>query len=77
MLMKLGERGRALWPAAVQHACWTRSQGTESRRRLVPAFADTVTMKIKNTPTDSFAPRGKEVVFLGVVPDITNGSLVG
>ena len=34
-------------------------------------------MKIKNTPNDSFAPRGKEVVFLGVVPDITNGSLVG
>ena len=77
MLTQLGERGRALWPAAVQHAWWTQSRGSNARKRVVPAFADTVTMKIKNPPTDSFAPRGKEMVFLGVVPDITSGSLGG
>ena len=44
---------------------------------LVPAFGDTVTAQIKNTPTDGFAPRGREVKFLGCVGNVTSGILVG
>ena len=34
-------------------------------------------MRIKAPIHDRFAPRGKGVLFLGVVPKVTNGSLVG
>ena len=33
-------------------------------------------MKIKNAPADSFAPRGKEAIFIGTAEDVTHGVLV-
>ena len=64
MLMSLGPAGRTLWPAAVQHACWCTRRGTKGRTTLVPAFGEVITAKIKNTPHDAFAPRGRDVKFL-------------
>ena len=77
MLQNLGPEGRSLWPCAVQHACWTSRQGAKRRTALVPAFGDIVTTKIKDTPSDGFAPRGRDAKFLGCVDNVTSGVLVG
>ena len=77
MLQSLGPEGRSLWPCAVQHACWASRQGAKRRTALVPAFGDTVTSKIKNTPSDGFAPRGRDAQVLGCVDNVTSGVLVG
>ena len=39
--------------------------GSNEPRLVVPAFGEAVTVKIKKVPAGSFAPRGKEMVFLG------------
>ena len=44
---------------------------------MVPAFGETVTMRIKNHPSDSFAPRGRDATFLGCVSHVRSGVLVG
>ena len=77
MLMGLGPTGKALWPAAVQHACWCTRRDTKCRKTLVPAFGEVITAKIKNTPHDSFEPRGKDVRFLGCLDKVTAGVLTG
>ena len=77
MLMSLGSVGKVLWPAAVQHACWCTRRDTKCRSTLVPAFGETITAKIKNTPHDSFEARGKDVKFLGCLDKVTAGVLTG
>ena len=77
MLSGMGPEARELWPAAVQHACWSLRHGADARKRVVPAFGDPITVKIKLTPSDGFAPRGKEAVFLGCLENVTHGILVG
>ena len=78
MLHGLGPQGRELWPLAVQHAAWCSRSGSDESRLVVPAFGETVTVKIKKVPSDSFAPRGKEMVFLGGMDhEVTNGVIVG
>ena len=37
MLSSLGSRGRTLWPAAAQHACWCLRGGSKHRKVLAPA----------------------------------------
>ena len=77
MLMGLGPMGKALWPAAVQHACWCTRRDTKCRKTLVPAFGETITAKIKNVPHDSVEARGKDVKFLGCLDKVTAGVLTG
>ena len=47
MLHGLGQQGRELWPLAVQHAAWCSRSGSHESRRVVPAFGETLTVKIK------------------------------
>ena len=35
MLENLGPEGRALWPCAVQHACWSTRQGAKRRKKAI------------------------------------------
>ena len=56
MLHELGPQGRELWPLAVQHVCWCTREGSSDRKVTVPAFGEKVTVKVKKTPSDSFAP---------------------
>ena len=77
MLQQLGRPGRCLWPLALQHARWCLRAGTTHSRMRVPAFGDPITAKIKEVPADAFAPRGKEVFFLGAMGNVTNGVLTG
>ena len=51
--------------------------GATQRMFRVPAFGDVATAKTKDTPQDAFAPRGKEVHFLGCVDNATHGALIG
>ena len=77
MLASMGLAARELWPLALQHVTWTMRQATECRKMLVPAFGDAVTVRIKKTPQDDFAPRGKEMTFLGCIGEVTHGIIVG
>ena len=43
----------------------------------VPAFGDVITAKTKETPADAFAPRGRDVHFLGALDHVTHGVLTG
>ena len=77
MLMALGSNGRTLWPAVVQHACWTLRHGTQQQKLSVPPFGADITTRIKKTPTGSFEPRGRDMQFLGCIDDVTEGILAG
>ena len=43
----------------------------------VPAFGDVITTKIKDVPSDAFAPRGRGAHFLGCLDNVAHGVLVG
>ena len=77
MLMALGPTGRTLWPAAVQHTCWTLRHGRKERKLLLPPFGADITTRIKNAPPGGFEPRGRGMKFLGCVDDVTEGILAG
>ena len=78
LLMNMGPEGPELWPLAIQRACWCLRSGSCDPRVAVPAFGVPVTVKIKKVPTNSFAPRGKDMLFLGTIDnEITHGIFVG
>ena len=59
LMMSLGPEAKTLWPAAVQHACWTTRRGAKRPRALVPAFGEVVAAKLKHNPSDALEPRAR------------------
>ena len=75
-LMALPRADATLWPLAVQHASWCHRQQALARGFKCPPFGATVTARIKNPP-GAFAPRARDMIFLGECREVSGGFLLG
>ncbi|CAK0824458.1 unnamed protein product [Prorocentrum cordatum] len=68
---------QALWPAAVCHAAWCQRRAAQGRSFAgIPPFGAAVHARLKDQQ-GSFEPRAVPRVYLGAVPDVTHGALLG
>ncbi|CAK0894421.1 unnamed protein product [Prorocentrum cordatum] len=68
---------QALWPAAVCHAAWCQRRAAQGRSFAgIPPFGAAVHARLKDQQ-GSFEPRAVPRVYLGAVPDVAHGALLG
>ena len=78
MLMALDPADRKLlWPMSIQHGAYNQRAKVLDKKISPVPFGATVTARLKEVPQDKFAPRAKEVNFLGVCEFTSHGFLTG